>query len=95
MIKFSLHSLVIGWIKGNSWGVKFYGNQVKFLVNIVFGQIRRISPVCGNLQPLENFTEASLEVERDCFFPLLTGTRVFGPDPVGGLITGQGSAPWP
>ena len=36
-----------------------------------------------------------LEVEQDCFFPLLTGTRVFGPGPVGGLITGQGSAPWP
>ena len=38
---------------------------------------------------------ARIEVERDCLFPLVTGTRVAGTDLGGGLITGQGSAPWP
>ena len=36
-----------------------------------------------------------LEVEQDCLFPLVTGTRVAEPDPGGELIIGQGSAPWP
>ena len=34
-----------------------------------------------------------VEVEQDCFFPLLMGTRLADPDPGGQMIIWQGSAP--